>query len=760
MSAGQQPPSDTTVQIPAPAPPPTAEALPPLNKEVEATIEQNLQPILKKQKWSITLSQIPTTIKLKLFEIFKTQVNTDQREEYVKLILQDLKNDAETKEKNAFREHNGPTEMNVIEKAAVMTTVAEGLLHLAEIISKSPILSGFVMVGMGAIIATPIGQGIIAASSLIAVGYFAIIAARAKFAKVFKVIRTLDEFSILLDKIRRMINLTVSISGTYKFDINVEEITAQIKIIFKRFDQILDDIDYKNIRKEVTNQQALSTIDVGGAAEHAIATSGVSINAEIRAQIQKENEPKEGGRRLVKRKNQIGGWWGEENFNSLKRSFKRLRFPVEEWNRNLIDDIVRLNIRLTTAMGEFNIVLNVLQMSMIANTINPKSSAEIRNAAIESFIDRNNEVKSSSDYQNLLIGILLNDILAIKVDFDYCRQGGWIAGKTTTDSICIEYTQTDKTGNFVTTYRPKLHKAILKLCDQLKNGEGYDHKLKATISEQVIKPYIDLLQKAKFSAEPSDIEATLKSLNIEGAVAYENKNSIDKGLDKCVNEITTGLKGITEPVVQPPVVQPPVVQPPGVQPPVVQQSGGQQTGGQQSVVQHGGVWNPFKSNKHTAATDTLIINYLIDVPTNLISNDNLAAYFQQVYEFVKNISNQSKKDNAKTMEQMKKSIPKELSPANAAPGVEVGSPADINQPPAVGVAAPATAPATTTAAVQAPAGEAEKKSFFSGLFGSSSSKDSSNDGSKGGRRATRKKARRTKSAPHLKPKSYKYRVKL
>lgn len=526
MSAGQQPPSDTTVQIPEQPPPPPApaEASQQLNTEAEAELAKDLVPIIQKQKWSITLPQIPAAIKLKLFEIFKTQVNPEQREKYVTSILQDLKSDAAKKEANAFREHNGPTEMNVIEKAAVMTTVAEGLLHLAEIISKSPILSGFVMVGMGAIIATPIGQGIIAASSLIAVGYFAIIAARAKFAKVFKVIRTLDEFSILLDKIRRMINLTVSISGTYKFDINVEEITAQIKIIFKRFDQILDDIDYKNIRKEVTNQQALSTIDVGGAAEHAIATSGVSINAEIRAQIQKENEPKEGGRRLVKRKNQIGGWWGEENFNSLKRSFKRLRFPVEEWNRNLIDDIVRLNIRLTTAMGEFNIVLNVLQMSMIAKAINQKSEPAVLDKAITDFIMRNNEVKGSPQYKNLLIGILVNDILAIKVDFDYCLQGG--SGKASTDSICIEYTQTDDAGNFVTTYRPKLHNAILKLCEQLKNGEGYDDTLKQTIIDEVINPYIELLQKAKFDAGPSDILATLKSLNIEGEVLDEKKKTV------------------------------------------------------------------------------------------------------------------------------------------------------------------------------------------------------------------------------------------
>jgi hypothetical protein len=166
-------------------------------------------------------------------------------------------------------------------------------------------------------------------------------------------------------------------------------------------------------------------------------------------------------------------------------------------------------------------------MSMIAKAINQKSDPAVLEKAITDFIMRNNEVKDSPEYKNLLIGILVNDILAIKVDFDYCLQGG--SGKASTDSICIEYTQTDDAGNFVTTYRPKLHKAILKLCEQLKNGEGYDETLKATIVDQVIKPYIQLLEQAKFDRKPNDIQATLKSLNIEGEVLDEKKTVLTKG---------------------------------------------------------------------------------------------------------------------------------------------------------------------------------------------------------------------------------------
>ena len=727
MSASASASADETTTLHEPTKP-SVKALPPEALPPEV-VSDEVDPIIKKQNLGITLPSIPASKQLQFYEMTKQYRDPTKREPRATAILQDLKYDAENKEANAFRQHNGPTEISVIEKAAIMSTVAKGLFHLAEIVSKSPLLSGIVMGTMGVVIVSPIGQAIIGIGGLIAVGYFAIIAMRAKFAKVFKVIRTLDEFSILLDKIRRMINLTVFISGTYKFDINVEEITAQIKIIFKRFDQTLDDIDYKNIRKDVTNPASLGSMDVGSAADNAVANGDEAVHAEISAQ---NENTQSGGRRLVKRKTQIGGSWLGDKYQSLNRSFKLLRFPVEEWNRNLIDDIVRLNIRLTTAMGEFNIVLNVLQMSMIAKTIEPGLSDELRKNAIESFIARNNQVKNSSEYQNLLVGILVNDILAIKVDFDYCRQGGFVTGKTTTDSICLEYTQTDTAGNFVTTYRPKLHSAILKLCDQIKAGEGYDDKLKQLIIEKVINPYMILLTSAKFEKNRQEIIATtLKSLNIEGNVPLDKRIIIDTGLDKRVEYINAKLHGI-----------------------------------QSVVTQGGGGWNPFKSNKHTAETNALIIGYLVKEPTNLISNDNLAAYLEGVYIFVQSISNPTEKEKAETVEQVNNAIPKPL-PSPPVPVGDGGATANNNQSPAPAAAPPAQSPAppAQSPAQPPPPEPAKKKGFFGNLFSQSTANNNQPPPpepakKKGGGRATRRKARRTKSAQHPKPKSYKYRVKL
>ena len=42
-----------------------------------------------------------------------------------------------------------------------------------------------------------------------------------------------------------------------------------------------------------------------------------------------------------------------------------MTFDQELWYRKLNNDIIKLNIYLTTTIGEFNLVLNVLQMGYI-----------------------------------------------------------------------------------------------------------------------------------------------------------------------------------------------------------------------------------------------------------------------------------------------------------------------------------------------------------------------------------------------------------
>ena len=114
----------------------------------------------------------------------------------------------------------------------------------------------------------------------------------------------MDEFTILLEKIQRMIQLTVFISSTYSFDINVDEILKQIEVVFKRLDEPLTDDDRKKIKDDVTDPT--KKIDIEGAANAANAASVDMAN--------NETEQAQVGQGGGGRKRQTGGGF----FASLK----------------------------------------------------------------------------------------------------------------------------------------------------------------------------------------------------------------------------------------------------------------------------------------------------------------------------------------------------------------------------------------------------------------------------------------------------------
>ena len=652
-----------------------------------------------------------------------------------------------------------------------------GLKIIVDYVSTNPQLMAFIGPAVGLILATPVGQGILALVAVVAIGYYAVTAIKAKFQGFYKMLRTMDEFTILLDKIQRMIQLTVFISSTYSFDINVDEILKQIEVVFSRLDEPLTDDDRKKIKNDVTDPT--KKIDIEGAANAANAASLDMANNETeQAKVQS------GG----SRKRQHGGGF----FANLKSLYSKFTFPVEAWNRNLLDDIVRLNIRLTTSMGEFNIVLNVLQMSMIADSLG-SPDAQIKSNAIKALVTKNNTVRDSSEYMKLRAGILINDILALRVDFDYCNKGNMLT-KTTGESVCKGYTKKDKTG---TTYRGNLHAMIIKLCGQLESGDGYDNTLKKLIIDNIINPYVTLLEKSKFSpTPPADILETLKSFNLEKVtLAQDDKDAMDAKLEVLKSEISQKVSGLT----------------------VVQNGGG-------------GFFGFGKKKTPPAATgpkpkteSELIIDYLKEKPNNLISNSSLDAYFKGVHSFSKKIGEQTAEEKAKTAENIEDSVPPPLveaptpvptpapTPEPAAESASDDTPVqrDVEEVDAMDsnglwyqafivkrdekevlvhfsgwsketaekiplsdVAKRIRARSASTATGQLPGGRtsAEVRQMFgvnpaapvaapATVAAPAPAPAPSSEGKVGGR-STRKKVRRTKSAQNPKRKSYKYRVKL
>jgi hypothetical protein len=596
-----------------------------------------------------------------------------------------------------FKVTNSLPKLTAEQKFGFASVIATGLAGIAERIMRNPTLMTLAVSGAGVVFTNPVGASIVVGIALCAVAYYAHLAVKAKFQGFYKILRTLDEFTILLEKIQRMLQITVFISGTYNFQINVDEITNQIKIILTRFEKTLTDVDIKQIQSQATDAKNLEKLneDTAAAANSALMNESDLVNAEHAQDIKDNTQTPQGG-----------GGFIIDSINKIKLNYKKFSFPVEEWNRNLLDDITKLNIRLTTAMGEFTIILNVIQMNMIADGINETNTNKIK--AIAVFVEKITKVKSSSEYKRMRIGILLNDILALKVDFDFCQQGSsriLLGTKPDDDTICLEYTETDTAGNRITNFRPKLHHMIILLCETLKNGEGYDAGFINVVKTNIIDPYIELLKEAKFSNSTATIANTLKSLKIEPtSLSAQDKADIDKKLDELIDDVNKEIN-------------------------------------KDSKVQGGGGFRNFFSKKDNSPAATAnptpaqvnIIKYLKKSPTNIISEESFKAYLDAVYKFSKEISKPTKEESKESRNNVSGSV------VDPAAGTSSAGPANA----VLATTGPATGSATT--------GPATGSATTGPATGTATT------GPGGGRRHTRKKPRKPKMS---KAKSYKYRVRL
>jgi len=114
----------------------------------------------------------------------------------------------------------------------------------------------------------------------------------------------------------------------------------------------------------------------------------------------------------------------------------------------------------------------------------------------------NNLINNSTEYRKMVIGILLNDILKLKVDYSFCNRGGGWGGftKTTDEGVCMdpENRGTDAVGNIRRRFKEKLHRYIEHLVKVLNAPTcPYPLEIKTRINTAVIVPYIDMIKQAK-----------------------------------------------------------------------------------------------------------------------------------------------------------------------------------------------------------------------------------------------------------------------
>jgi hypothetical protein len=285
------------------------------------------------------------------------------KDEEARTMLNQKRADAEKGIKNEFSIMSafvGTEAQKTAAKTAIIVGVASCCWAIVGKIQQNPALAALVM---GAVSATGVG-GLMVGGALIACGvaYYAVLKLKEKYNKYYEINRSLNELTILLHRIQKMIRLSVLISNTYNFDIAISEIVEQLKILFSRFDEMLKADDYNGIQGMI-NANATPDLDMSAVITKA-ANNAADDNR--RNDAIAANDP--WYKRLATRTKELSN----KAIEKLRAAGKSIgsfiyimTFDEQLWYSKLNNDVIKLNIYLTTTIGEFNLVLNVLQMGYI-----------------------------------------------------------------------------------------------------------------------------------------------------------------------------------------------------------------------------------------------------------------------------------------------------------------------------------------------------------------------------------------------------------
>ena len=422
-------------------------------------------------------------------------------------------------------------------KTAIIIGVASTCWAIVGKIQQNPALAAAIM---GAVSATGVG-GLALGGALIACGvaYYAVLKLKEKYNSYYEINRSLNELTILLHRIQKLIRLSVLISNTYNFDIAINEIVEQLKILFSRFDEMLKQDDYNGIQGMI-NANATPDIDLTAVVANAAAEAlkenrdnqqRDSLFDKVKASYNKAKERIKNATKSVT--------------DALSRAGKNIgsfvyvmTFDQELWYKKLNNDIIKLNIFLTTTIGEFNLVLNVLQMGYITKGLKGDTDS------ITLLEEKQKHIQDSSEYMRMLIGILLNDILKLRVNLSYCTRTNTAAivkVSTKDESVCLTYQEENGGAIIVTTYRRLLHSMILTLVERLNDSNSVystSKDLKTKVEEEVIKPYIQIFQSVK-AGVPPDVITAFREAGVK--LTLFNKDFFTKKFDETKAKLESKL---------------------------------------------------------------------------------------------------------------------------------------------------------------------------------------------------------------------------
>jgi len=485
----------------------------------------------------------------------------------------------------------GTKSQKVAARTAVIAGAATGLWALVAKLQQNPQTSAILMGVVAAAGPQAVFAGAIFAA--VAVGYYAFMKIQDKYAKYFMLIRTMNEYIIVLNKIDRLVRLSYFISSKYCFDVNLKEIESQLKVIFKRFDGLLNDDDRSKIEKDLETNLTPSVAD-------AASTVVLDKAAEIDVTQQKQQKT-----------TQVGG-----GFLSI------MGFDEDKWNKMLNDDVIKLNIYFTASMTEFGMILNVIQMTQLTTDGNP--IPEIPKTGLDKIKKTTKEIKDSTEYRKMVIGILLNDILKLRVDYSFCNRGGGLGGMTKSNDeiVCLENTGVDPAGAKYSLFRQRLHEEMKHLVSVLNNTDTpYPSEIKTEIFKEVLEPYkIMIISCQKSNGALQDV---IKRFNLTPtAIIFQSKSNemaafIQKEFPGSSTQ-TAGGKHSTN---------------------ITNQTGGE------------GFFSRFRDTKPSAERDMKIIEFLKqDRLYEFVSDQALNEFLARVNKFVKAANEPTPKEKEKALE--------------------------------------------------------------------------------------------------------------
>ena len=296
----------------------------------------------------------------------------------------------------------------VTKKKAFALAAVVTLGQVAYSLASNPmVVSAIVGLGVGTTAFTGVAT---AGASVVflAVATYAYFKITAAYSNYYTMLHVMNDFILLLQKIDIMVRVAIKIRQQYQFVIDTKDVNKCLERIFSRFDKLLSIQDITDIKKDVENPKIGIEEKLNQAANNA--QEQLDKNAAEVGKVTKE-DPAD-----IEVKVSF--------MDKFKQFFKILKFNSKKFTSQLNEEVIRLGLYFSILLGEFNIILNVSQMTII----------EKRDFKL--LLTNNTGVKSSDDFKKLLISSIIYRTLQIYNIFELCTPGASIsdAAKETTCS--------------------------------------------------------------------------------------------------------------------------------------------------------------------------------------------------------------------------------------------------------------------------------------------------------------------------------------